>query len=501
MKRRAAPSLIHNWVSLVGIVLAASSFFAVALLIALDFMRGFRNPYLGILTYIVAPAFLIGGLLLIAIGAWHERRRRRRLRPGEIPAFPRLDLNSPRDRKKLTIVAVVTAVFLLSTAVGSYRTYQFTESVAFCGTTCHKIMSPEYTAYQESPHARVTCVQCHIGPGASWFVKSKLSGTYQVYAAIANKYPRPIPTPIKNLRPARETCEACHWPREFFGAVESKFDHYLPDEQNTPWTIEMLLKVGGGDPSFGDVGGIHWHMAILNKIEYIASDKQRQSVPWIRMTDPEGHVTVFQSKDAPLTKDQIAAATPRTMDCIDCHNRPTHIYHTPVEAVNLALQTGRIDHAIPHIKEQAVQALLGKDSTTAEAESGIAEALTNYYQRQFPAFADSGAALIAQAIGETQRIYTHNFFPGMKVDWRAYPDNIGHKNSSGCFRCHDGNHASADGMTITHACNTCHTIIAQGPAGHEERSVTGLEFKHPVDIDEAWKDMNCFDCHDGSMME
>jgi hypothetical protein len=499
MERRATPSFIHNWVSLAGIVLAASSFFAVALLIAIDFMRGFRNPYLGILTYIVAPAFLIGGLLLIAIGAWRERRRRRRLRPGEIPAYPRLDLNSPHDRKTLILVVVLTAVFLLSTAVGSYRTYHFTESVAFCGKTCHKIMSPEYTAYQESPHARVICVQCHIGSGASWFVKSKLSGSYQVYAALANKYPRPIPTPIQNLRPARETCEACHWPREFFGAVESRFDHYLPDEQNTLWTIQMLLKVGGGDPGFGDVGGIHWHMAIANKIEYIASDKQRQTMPWVRMTDQKGHVTVFESTDHPLTAEQIAAATPRVMDCIDCHNRPTHIYHTPVESVNLALQTGRIPRAIPHIKEQAVHVLLGKYSTTPEAESSISDTLKNYYRKQLPAFADSSGALIAAAIRETQAIYTHNFFPVMKVDWRAHPDNVGHKNSPGCFRCHDGSHTSADGKAITHQCNACHTIIVQGATGQEESSVDGLEFKHPVDIDEAWKEMNCFDCHDGSM--
>ncbi len=500
-EHQKVPSLIHNWMSLAGIVLAASSFFAVACLIVLDLFRGFRNPYMGILTYIVAPMFTIAGLLLIAIGALRERRRRRRMRPGVIPVFPRLDFNVPHQRNTFIAVAVVTAVFLLATAVGSYRTYEFTESVTFCGKTCHTIMNPEYTAYQESPHARVECVQCHIGPGASWFVRSKLSGVYQVYVTLMNKCPRPIPTPIENLRPARETCEQCHWPKEFYGALERTFDHYLPDEQNSPWTIQMLMKVGGGDPSFGAVGGIHWHMAIAYKVEYIASDSARQVIPWVRLTDQNGNVTVFQSGDSPLKPEQIAATQPRVMDCIDCHNRPTHIYHSPVASVNLALQTGRIDRIIPGVKEQAVHALTGKYKTTDEAERRIADTLMRYYQSEYPAFAKASPVLITQAATETQRIYRQNFFPGMKVDWQAHPDNIGHKDSPGCYRCHDGNHTSADGKTITRDCTACHTLIAQGPADSLESSVTGLEFKHPVDISEAWKEMNCSDCHDGSMVE
>jgi hypothetical protein len=493
------PSLIHNWISLAGIVLATSSFFAVACLIALDFFRGFKNPYVGILTYVVAPAFLIAGLLMISAGALWERHRRRKLEPGVIPALPRIDLNVPRQRHAFMAVVVVTVVFLLSTAVGSYRTYQFTESVTFCGKTCHTVMKPEYTAYQESPHARVACVQCHIGPGAGWFVKSKLSGAYQVYATLVNNYPRPIPTPIQNLRPARETCEQCHWPQRFFGEVERDFHHYLPDEQNSPWTIRLLVKIGGGDPSFGAVGGIHWHMAIANKIEYIASDPERQVIPWVRLTDRGGHVTVYQSTDNPLKPEQLAAAVPRLMDCIDCHNRPTHIYHSPVDSVDLALYTGRIQRAIPHIKKQAVDALAKKYATTADADHGIAVALTGFYESRDPAFAKTNAALITQAIAETKRIYAHNFFPGMNVTWRVYPDNVGHWDFPGCYRCHDGNHTSADGQTISHNCRACHILVAQGPEGKLETNLEGLEFKHPVDISDLWQQMKCSDCHTGAL--
>ena len=494
-----APSLLDNWLSVIGIILAASSFFAAACLLAIDSFLSFRSPYLGILTYLVAPAFLVGGLLVIALGAVIERRRRRRMRPGEVPRYPRLDLNNPRQRHMFIVVSVATFVFLMLTALGSYRTYQFTESVAFCGTTCHTIMSPEYTAYQQSPHARVACVQCHIGPGAGWFVKSKLSGVYQVYATLAGRFPRPVPAPIKNLRPAQQTCEQCHWPQKFYGAAERVIADYLPDEHNTPWTIRMLLHIGGGDPAFGPSGGIHWHMNIASRIEYIATDSQRQDIPWVRLTDARGNVTVYQSTQSPLAAAQVAAARPRAMDCIDCHNRPTHIYNAPGSSVNLAMSTGRIDSTIPYIKRQAVRALAAPYASTAAALSGIAATLTAFYDSAYPGPTGPGAARVRRAVAEVQTIYTHNFFPAMRVDWRVYPDNIGHKTSPGCFRCHDGNHASADGRTISHECTSCHAITAQGP-GRAAAAVTaaGLEFKHPVDVGDAWRSMRCSDCHQGA---
>ena len=372
------PSLLQNWVSLAGTILAGSSLFAVVCLIAIDYFRGFTNPYMGILTYIVAPAFLIAGLAVMALGALRERRRRRRMRPGEVPRYPRLDLNVPRQRTIFVAVSTGTVLFLVLTAIGSYRTYQFTDSVAFCGKTCHTIMRPEYTAYQESPHARVPCVDCHIGPGASWFVKAKLSGAYQVYATLVDRYPRPIPAPIKNLRPAQQTCEQCHWPRKFYGAVERVIPHYLPDSADSPWPIRMLLKIGGGDPAFGPVGGIHWHMNIANRIEYIATDCQRQVIPWVRVTDSLGRVTVYQSTTDPLTPRQVAAAHPRVMDCIDCHNRPTHIYQAPSAAVNLALSTGRIDSTLPFIMRVAVGALTGRYASTTAALAGRSAGLTAF---------------------------------------------------------------------------------------------------------------------------
>jgi hypothetical protein len=500
--RGEQPSLIHNVVSLFGVILAACSFFAVLCLFAIDFFRGFTNQYLGILTYIVAPGFLISGLLLVALGALRERHRRRKLQPGEVSRFPRIDLNVPRQRRAFVVIAVVTFGLLLFTALGSYRTYQYTESVQFCGTVCHTVMKPEYTAYQESPHANVACVQCHIGPGASWYVKSKFSGAYQVYATLVDNYPRPIPVPIAHLRPVKLTCEQCHWPKKFFGATEKVWHHYLPDQTNTDWTIRMLLKIGGGDPAFGPVGGIHWHMAVANKVEFIATDKHLQVIPWVRLTDRAGNVTVYQSKDHPLKSEQIAAATIHVMDCVDCHNRPTHIYRTPVYAVDLAMSTDRISTNLPFIKEQAVHALVRQYPTTSQALREISQTLTAYYQSNYPGLSRSPAAQVAGAIAEVQSIYTHNFFPEMKVSWQVYPDNIGHLNSDGCFRCHDGNHVNSQGRPIVHDCRACHVILAQG---HSPAPATlaprGLDFKHPEDIGGMWREYNCSLCHDGGLVD
>jgi NapC/NirT cytochrome c family, N-terminal region len=491
-----APSVLQNWISLAGLVLSASAFFAVLCLIAIDLFRGLENPYMGILTYIVAPGFLATGLLLIVVGALIERRRRHRLSPGEVPRHLRIDFNIPHQRRVFVVVCVVTTVFLLMTAFGSYQTYQFTESVQFCGTTCHTVMQPEYTAYQNSPHARVTCVECHIGAGATWFVKSKLSGSYQVYATVADKYPRPIPTPIKNLRPAQETCEQCHWPQKFFGAVEKVRTHFMYDEKNSPWTIQMLLRVGGGDPTHGPVGGIHWHMNVANKIEYIASDEERQVIPWVRITDRDGRVTVFESKDGKLTPEEIAKSAPRRMDCIECHNRPTHIFRAPDDAVDTSLTLGRIDASLPSIKKNAVAALVGDYATKAEALTKIAEKLRADYPNE------NDQAKVSAAVAEAQRIYRDNFFPEMKSNWKVYPNNIGHLDWAGCFRCHDDEHASADGKKISADCNSCHTIIAQG-AGRELKTVSaqGLEFQHPAEeLGDAWKGMKCSECHNGGPM-
>jgi hypothetical protein len=408
--------------------------------------------------------------------------------------MPRIDLNIPRHRRVFLTVVVVAFLFLGFTTIGTYRTYHFTESVQFCGLICHAVMKPEYTLYQKSPHAKVACAECHVGPGASWFVKSKISGMYQIYSTMFEKYSRPIPTPIDNLRPAREVCEQCHWPQKFSGSVERVRNHFLADENNSPWTIRLLLKVGGGDPNLGPVSGIHWHMSTNHKVEYVAKDRPRQTIPWVKVTDEKGRATIYESKGEKLKPGEVTSEHTRLMDCIDCHNRPTHIYAPPVRSVNNSMALGRIDRSIPFIKKNGVGALTQDAKTEAEGLNNIEKKLKADYAK----FEDQKK--IDAAITELQRIYSGTIFPEMKANWKVYPDNIGHSIWPGCIRCHDGEHVSAEGKVISHECNTCHTIIAQGP-GLEPQSVSakGLEFDHPGG--DIGKDAMCGNCHGGALVE
>jgi nitrate/TMAO reductase-like tetraheme cytochrome c subunit len=479
----ARHSPFRNWVSLSGLVIAVGSFFSFLLLFVLDALAHSSNPYVGILTYMVAPGFGVMGVCLMVLGIWIGRRRITR---GVAPPSVRIDLSRPRDRKVLGLFVGASVVFLLVSAVGSYQTYHYTESVQFCGEACHKVMQPEMTTYHNGPHARVACVECHIGPGAAWFVKAKVSGTYQVYSVLFHKYSRPIGTPIKNLRPAQETCEQCHWPRKFVGDKVKTFDYFLGDETNTFHEVKLMLKVGGADPTHGPVSGIHWHMSVANKIEYIATDRERQKIPWVRVTDQQGVVTEYRS---PKFTNDIAGYTIRRMDCIDCHNRPAHRYRSPEDAVNTAMSIGQIDPGMHWIKTNAVFVLAEKYQTEEEATNSIATQLSEKYP---------GDPRIKPAITAVQQIYHDNFFPEMNASWRNYPENIGHKNWPGCTRCHDDEHTSTDGKKkiIFSNCNQCHIILAQGNNRKlTEATLQGQPFVHPADeIPDGFK---CSDCHTG----
>src|SRR5215813_11011959 len=282
-------SVFRNWLSLSGLVIIIGSIFSFTLLFLLDAFAHYANPYVGILTYLVAPGFFVIGLLFVGLGAFLRHRQIVKY-SGPFPPI-RIDLKLARDRRRFGFFLAGSVVFLLISAIGSYQTYHYTESVQFCGQSCHGVMKPELVTYLHSPHARVSCAECHIGKGAAWYVRSKLSGTYQVYATLTKKYPTPIPTPVKNLRPAQETCEECHWPKKFVGNLERTYNYFLGDETNTPFTVRLLMKVGGGDPAHGPVGGIHWHMNVGNRIEYVATDEARQKIPYVRMTDQLGVIT------------------------------------------------------------------------------------------------------------------------------------------------------------------------------------------------------------------
>jgi len=491
-------SILSNRLSLAGVALALVSLGNIILFTLIDFISQTSNPYVGILAYMVAPGFLILALLLIVIGLWRERQRKAHQLPSEVSPFPHIDLNNPEQRSAAVAFLAFLVVFVVVSMAGSYRAYEYTDSVQFCGLTCHTVMHPEYTAYQQSSHARVGCVECHVGAGATWYVKSKLSGTRQVFAAAFHTYPRPIPTPVHDLRPAPETCEQCHWPKKFYGAQLKIFRHYGSDEKNTPRQVEMLIRTGGGDPATGAPEGIHWHMNIANQIEYVAADEQRQVIPYIHVRDMQGRVTEYYAKDSKLTREQIARAPHRRMDCIDCHNRPTHVYVPPDQAVDQSLLTRRLDASLPYMKQQAVAALTGDYATTGAALEGIAKSLNNFYETKYPDVAKTKQLEIRNAVDEVQKIYQRTTFPEMKVNWQTHPNNIGHLYFPGCFRCHDGQHVSADGKVVPKACDTCHTVLSQQEGVTRVVSENEQHFQHPVDIGDLTQ-VSCSDCHTGGV--
>ena len=463
-------SYLRNWLSLTGAIISTGSLFAFAFLVAIDAMSHDGNPYLGILTYLVAPTFLILGLVLIGLGWYLQRRQAKKLPEDETGLSLSIDLSRPKHRKMLLLFGSGTIVFLLLTAFGSYQTYHFTESVEFCGRTCHVVMKPEYTTYHRSSHARVSCAECHIGTGASWYVKSKISGAYQVYSTIFSKYSTPIPTPVSNLRPAQDTCERCHWPEKFTGNLDRTYEHFLSDKTNTPFTVRMLLQVGGGHKDQGFFGGIHWHMNVANKVEYYSNDPKRQVIPWIRTTSRAGEVKVYRVADY---KDEPPAAGIRVMDCIDCHNRPAHVMQTANQAVEEGMALGGISKTLPNIKKVAVEAMTAVYKDDAEADAGIAAFISGKYK---------DAAGVTGTIEAVRKAYHANFFPDMKADWRAYPNNIGHKDWPGCFRCHDDNHVTSDGKSKVRNsdCTACHVILAQGKGEQlQQLAPKGLGFQHP----------------------
>ena len=490
--------LFRNPVTLVGTALATVCLANILFLFLIDLFSDRPSPYIGILAYMVMPGFLILGLVLIPAGMLWERRRRSHMRPGEAERIVKLDLNDPRQRSTFAFVGSFMVAFVLLSAVGSYRAYEFTDSVEFCGQLCHSVMAPEFTAYKLSPHARVRCVDCHVGSGASWYVRSKLSGARQVLAVTFKTFPRPIPTPVHNLRPAQDTCEECHWPKKFYGAQLKVFTHYAADEKNTPRQIRMLIKTGGGDPSTGAPGGIHWHMNISNEISYIAKDDQRQVIPYVRVKDLQGRITEYNLKSDTMPPEQVKKATPHRMDCVDCHNRPTHIYVPPDQAVDQSLLAGRLDASLPFVKQQGVTVLTNAYTSTDAAMEGIATDLHKFYLTKYPDIEKDKQEQIQNSIAELQRIYRSTTFPEMKLDWKTHPNNIGHFYFPGCFRCHDGEHVSADGRVIRKECDICHSVLGQQEGAVRMISIEGAPFQHPVELGDLTQ-VSCTDCHTGGV--
>lgn len=450
-----------------------------------------ENQYIGLVGFMILPGVLVNGLVMCPVGIWLRKRKLKK----------KVDLKVISTRKALAFLGITFFLILPILGVAGYQGYHFTETSEFCGTICHN-MDPQYVRYKESPHARVTCAGCHIGPGATPFVKAKLSGMRQVFKTMADTYPRPVPAAIAELRPARDTCEQCHNPAQFFGQQIKKFAHFSPDKNNTRTEYEILIKVGGRNNQLGKAEGIHMHM--LDHVEYVAEDHHLQKIPWVRYTRPDGTKVVFRSdgqpSSAPPPQGHGHEAKIRKLDCIDCHNLIGHDALSPERSVDHDLSINRLDPTLPYIKRESVRILSGEYKTREEGLEAIRKHLLSFYQSSQPEVWKSRQKDVEKAIEVVQGMYRQNHFPDMKVDWRTYPSNIGHLESPGCFRCHDGLHVADDGKRITNDCSSCHSFLYRQP---NSNVILEKKFDHPMKIHDEWKGLGphekmvCTDCHDG----
>lgn len=448
--------LIRSPVSVAGMVLTTVSAALFLVVFLADLFGLHTNPYIGILFFLILPAIFLGGLVLIPLGAWIERRRRAAGKTPSAVSWPRIDLNDPTHRTTAVIVFTLTVANIVIVSLAAYRGVEYMDSPQFCGQVCHTVMKPEFVAHESQPHSRVKCVECHVGPGASSFAMAKLAGTRRVLAVVLRNYPRPIVASADQLLSAGDTCEKCHWSEKFHGDKVRRITEYANDEKNTESVTTLRVHVGGGNGRLGTATGIHWHMNVANEIDYIATDAERQVIPYVRMKDGRGTVREWAADG--VTPEQLAKGERRRMDCQDCHNRPSHaIAATPERAVDESMALGHIPTTLPFIRREAVKVLKASHASQDAAVAEISRTLRKFYQSETPVSV-TRAPEVDRAILAVQDLYRRSVFPEMKVGFGTYPNNIGHVDFPGCFRCHDDNHTSTDGKTIGQDCETCHRI-------------------------------------------
>ncbi|MCP4572293.1 MAG: cytochrome C [bacterium] len=449
-----------NWTGTLGVTFVTSAFL---LFVGFELLRIagiLTNSYVGLISYMALPALFLLGLILIPIGWWKFRQATGRTTEELLSQrFPDDMTKAKRLGSSLVgMIALLTVMNLMFIGLGGARVLHFMDGPEFCGTACHPVMEPEWTAYQNSPHAHVKCVECHVGEGAGALIDAKLNGLWQVISATFDLYERPIPTPVRQLRPARETCEKCHWPDKFYGTRIKSFDSFAPDRTSTPRHTTLALKVGSGTGE--DRGTIHWHIAGSNEVRYEAADPGRTKMTWVEVKRGDKFHRYTNRNVQPTGSDEHPAEV-RSMDCVDCHNRATHVYQDPEGAVDAALSADRIDRHLPFAKRVALDALLGNWRDKDAALSGIDNEIRGFYRRGEHRATGLGLE-IDTMVKEVQAIYARNIFPAMNVTWNTYPSHLGHRGESGCFRCHNPDMVDEQGVAVPYDCTLCHSLLAQG---------------------------------------
>ncbi len=415
-----------------------------------------ENQYAAIVTFLVFPSGMIFGLILIPVA--YLMRRKKWFKDSLASGTVIVDFAKSRHRKGVALFLVLSIVNLAVFSLVIYEAYHFTESDFFCGAVCHTVMAPEYTAYQRSSHAKVGCVSCHIGSGAQWYVKAKLSGLRQVKAAIDGSYSRPIPAPVEHLRPAQDTCEQCHWPEKFHGKKVKQFVSYSNDDQENPEIQDIALHIGGRNPLTNTFEGIHWHVSNDVRVEYESLDETRTSIGRIKVTKPSGVTEEYSIDNGEAAGE--GEGRWRTMDCVDCHNRPTHVYDELEQKVDFGLYSEKLNPQIPGMREDSLTVLQKEYTSRNDAQEQIVETLLNLQaERNGVDFVAENERFIISSGGYLLDSYLANVWPAMKVTWGTYKGHNGHRfedDGYGCFRCHDEEHTTEFGKTISQSCDLCH---------------------------------------------
>ncbi len=456
------PRFWSNWITLLGTALTTVAGSTMIFFLAASLVTDTLNTYAAAIAFMVMPGIFVFGLVIITAGFFWERwRHRGRVDPIQ-EAF-KMAFKDARSRRLILFVSLVTLVNIFLLGMVGSASLSYMDTPEFCGTLCHSVMEPEYITYTESPHSRVKCVQCHIGPGASWAVKAKVDGLRQVWGVFTGNHRRPVPSPVHELRPARDTCEQCHWPSKFHGNRVNFTTHYEDDEENSPATTVLLMRVGGQDPETNEYHGIHWHVSKDIEVRYEALDEKREKV---------GKVYVYKGGEqiAEYLPPEGTEGTPqeeRTMDCIDCHNRPTHVFdQTPRLAVDRAFNDGLLKLDVPYLHEAATAVLkaAGEELEREDAPAHFADALPAFYKENHED-AELSEEQLTTSAAVIANLYRRNIFPTLKLTWETHPNHLGHRGEEqdkrGCFRCHNDEHATADGKTISMDCELCHGFLAE----------------------------------------
>lgn len=449
--------IARSKLALAGAASACVLFPMLIVSVTVDLIGWVENPYFSFLLYLtLAPMLLIAiGLTLLGMSRTEaensysfESFKKRLAAPD---GFQQL-------RQHAYLYTILASAFLFFLGVVAVASQRYSTTSSFCANFCHEVMEPAYITYKNSPHSQVPCVACHAGKNSPWLVRRQLTGLQQLYVAVTNSYSRPLKTPSNHLRPTRETCEQCHWPDKFHGLRLRLVDQFLEDEANTHVQTAMLIKIGSGGTAGRPAHDIHWHTSTDHRLFYESPDNERREITRVLLVDSDNSTESYLKPRSAVRQSRGAM---HQMDCIDCHNRPTHFQLSPDSAVNDKLLTGQIPVRLPYAKKAALAAITKEYGSAEEAKRGIAAYLRGWYSANHPETAANNEKLLERAIRGTQQAYAENVFPEMKVGWYSYPDFIGHRRNSGCFRCHDGSFRSSKGDTISKDCNLCHIILAE----------------------------------------